>query len=116
MSRVTAATLILALLVSACDFNTPLAIGPATLADGAVGVPYSSTITASDDQGSEVISIVVNSGLPPGLALRYDGGNSAEVSGVPTQEGVYLFRVVADGHHMNFGGPHGESLLSIRIR
>ena len=61
-----------------------ITISPATLPNGAVGVAYSQTLTASG--GTAPYTFTITSGaLPPGLALSTAG----VVSGTPTTAGTY---------------------------
>lgn len=74
-------------------------LSPASLADGDVGTAYSQTVTASPAGGNYVYSIT-NGFLPPGLSLNPTMG---AITGVPSQTGLYNFRISADG----FGTCHG---------
>jgi hypothetical protein len=71
----------------------PITIAPTTLPNGAVGVPYSQTLTAAGGvppyQGS------TSGTLPPGLTAALVPGVSALVSGTPTQAGTFTFNVIA---------------------
>ena len=64
-------------------------VSPTTLPNGANGVAYSQTITASGGTGPYAFS--VGSGLPPGLTLTSAG----LLSGVPTVAGPYSFTITA---------------------
>ena len=64
----------------------PLAITTASLPDGAVGLAYSATLTASG--GIATYSWSIPSGLPPGLTL-----SSGNITGTPTTLGSYSFTV-----------------------
>jgi hypothetical protein len=99
----------------ACSFDSALTISPEDLPDATVGRPYSAFITASDNSGTEVISFVARGELPPGLSIRFLGHNQAEISGTPTATGTYPFVIVADGHGMNFGHPHGERQYTLGV-
>src|SRR5690606_8972485 len=66
-------------------------ISPATLADGAVGVAYSATLTASGAVPPYTFSIA-SGALPPGLTLSTGG----DLDGIPTTVGVYSFMVMAE--------------------
>src|SRR5690606_32819244 len=66
-------------------------ISPATLEDGAVGLAYSETLTASGAVPPYTFSVVAGA-LAPGLALADDG----DLGGTPTTVGVYSFMVMAE--------------------
>jgi hypothetical protein len=69
-----------------------IALSPATLTSGQVGVGYSQIVTAQPAGGT--YSYAVTSGaLPNGLAL----GSSGQISGTPTQTGTFNFRITATG-------------------
>ena len=71
--------------------QSSVTISPATLPDGAVGLAYNQTLTASGAIAPYTFS-VVSGPLPPGLALASDG----TLSGMPATVGVYSFTVRAD--------------------
>lgn len=60
-----------------------------SLADGTVGISYSSSLTATGTQTPNTWSISVGT-LPPGLAIN---SSSGVVSGTPTTVGTYAFTV-----------------------
>jgi hypothetical protein len=66
-----------------------VSVSPTTLPNGANGVAYSQTITASG--GTAPYTFSVGSGLPPGLTLTSAG----LLSGVPTAAGPYAFTITA---------------------
>lgn len=66
-------------------------IAPATLEDGAVGLVYSDTLTASGAVPPYTFSIA-SGALPPGLTLASNG----DLGGIPTTVGVYNFMVMAE--------------------
>jgi hypothetical protein len=64
-------------------------VNPATLPNGAVGVAYSQTLTAT---GVGPFTFTVTAGtLPPGIALAPSGA----LTGTPTQAGAFTFTVTA---------------------
>lgn len=65
-------------------------VGPA-LPEGRVGTAYAQTIAASGLGGG--VTVGVTGTLPPGLTLAMSGGSSAQLSGTPTQQGLYPFAV-----------------------
>jgi hypothetical protein len=67
-----------------------LAITTSTLAPGAVGVPYTTTLATNGAQGTPVFS-VSGGALPPGVTLRQDG----LVSGTPVATGSGTVAVAA---------------------
>ena len=71
--------------------QSSVTISPATLPDGAVGLAYNQTLTASGAIAPYTFS-VVSGALPPGLALASNG----TLSGMPATVGVYSFTVRAD--------------------
>src|SRR5690606_2337547 len=66
-------------------------ISPATLEDGAVGLVYSDTFTASGAVPPYAFS-VASGALPPGLVLDANG----DLGGIPTTVGVYSFMIMAE--------------------
>ncbi len=78
-----------------CSGNEPVTIDTSSLPDGQVGVAYSATLQASLGTPPYTWSISAGS-LPAGLTLA---GNSGEISGTPTTEGLSAFTVmVADAN------------------
>jgi len=67
----------------------PIALAPASLPGGVVGVPYNQQLTASGGSGSFVFTL--SGALPPGLTLRAGG----LLSGTPTTRGGSTFTIVA---------------------
>jgi hypothetical protein len=66
----------------------PLAVGPASIPNGSVTTPYSTTFVGSG--GNPPYSYqLANSSAPPGLTFA----NSGLLSGTPTQAGVFNFNV-----------------------
>ena len=74
--------------VRACPAIT---VNPATLPNGAVGTPYSQTVSASGGTAPYTFAVTAGS-LPPGLGL---GSSSGLLSGTPTTQGSYAFTVTA---------------------
>ncbi len=66
-----------------------VSLSPSTLPDGAVGVPYALTITASG--GMSPHTFQASGDLPPGLGLS----SSGELSGTPSTAGSFNFEVIA---------------------
>lgn len=92
-----------------------ITIGPDSLPDGAVGQPYSATLSATSSE--EIFSIAVATGLPPGLAIAYTHGDAtASLTGTPTTAGTYTFDVEAYGPQFNSGGAKGRRTYSVVIR
>ena len=71
--------------------QSSVTISPATLPDGAVGLAYNQTLTASGAIAPYTFSVVSGT-PPPGLALAPNG----TLSGMPATVGVYSFTVRAD--------------------
>ncbi|MFN7975087.1 MAG: putative Ig domain-containing protein [Acidobacteriota bacterium] len=68
-----------------------ITVNPASLPGGAVGVPYSQTVTGSG--GTAPYTFAVTAGaLPPGLALN---GATGVISGTPTATGTFNFTITA---------------------
>jgi uncharacterized repeat protein (TIGR01451 family) len=67
-----------------------ISLSPAVLPGGALGTPYSQSITASGGAAPYVFSITTGT-LPPGLTLSSGG----TLSGTPTASGTYSFTVQA---------------------
>lgn len=65
-----------------------LNVGPRSLSSGEVGSPYSQSFYASD--GSAPYRFTLFGDVPPGLSFEGD-----TLSGTPTQEGSYEFRIYA---------------------
>jgi len=81
-------TIIIASAIPGCAAIT---LSPATLPPGAIGLPYSQSITASG--GTAPYTYTLPSGaLPIGLSLNSATGS---ISGVPLQTGLFNFRVRA---------------------
>ena len=67
-----------------------IAVTPTTLAGGAVGTPYSQSLTPSGGQAPYTFSTTVASGaLPAGLSL----GSTGAITGTPTVNGNFSFTV-----------------------
>jgi hypothetical protein len=62
----------------------PLAVTTASLADGAVGTPYSETVAASGGGGAYAWTVVAG-GLPSGLSLN---GSTGAITGTPGSAGT----------------------------
>ena len=75
--------------------NAAVAVNPASLANGTVGVAYSQTVSATGGSGSYTFS--VSSGtLPAGLSLNTGSG---AITGTPTSAGSSSFTITAtDGN------------------
>jgi hypothetical protein len=69
--------------------SSSLAIQTTTLADGAVGTPYSQTLTATGGT-SPYVWTSPSGNLPPGLFLN---SGSGQITGTPTAVGSYQFSV-----------------------
>jgi hypothetical protein len=70
----------------------PISFVPANLPNGDVATAYSAALTVSPAAGSYSFALT-NGVLPPGLSLNAGG----VITGTPTQNGVYNFRVTASG-------------------
>ncbi len=82
-----------------------IALSPATLPAGTVGVPYSQTITASG--GTAPYTLAVTSGaLPAGLTLSSGG----LLSGTPTATGTFTFSVIATDN-VGFTGSQSYTII-----
>jgi hypothetical protein len=66
-------------------------LSPATLADGAVGAPYSVAITASGGTAPYVFAVTMGT-LPPGLSLTASGGLSGTPSVAVAQSPAFTIR------------------------
>jgi hypothetical protein len=85
----------------------PLTVTTSSLPNGAVGQPYSATLTASGGTGSYSWSLAAGSGpLPAGLNLSPDGS----VAGTPTTTGTSNFTVQVDD-----GASSATKALSITV-
>jgi hypothetical protein len=94
--------------VTACAAACPIiTVSPATLPDGAVGVPYNETVTASGAAGPFTFT-VTSGALPAGLTLNPATGL---ISGVPTTEVSSNFTITAT----NAGLCSGSRAYSIVI-
>ncbi|MGH3581994.1 MAG: beta strand repeat-containing protein, partial [Mycobacterium sp.] len=71
--------------------NAAIVVNPATLVNGAVGTPYSRTITATGGSGSYTFSVSAGT-LPAGLALN---ASSGVISGTPTTVAASTFTIRA---------------------
>ncbi|MGH9822713.1 MAG: putative Ig domain-containing protein, partial [Blastocatellia bacterium] len=85
-----------------------LQISTATLPDGTVGSPYSSSVTVSGATPPVTWSIAANKGpAPQGLTLGSDG----TLTGVPTAEGAFAFTVQA----VDSSGHAAQAQLSLIV-
>lgn len=75
---------------NAAQQRQPLGLTNENLPDGIVGMPFRTSVGATG--GSGVYSILVTGDLPAGVRL-YRGPATIAVSGTPTTEGTYSFRV-----------------------
>ena len=71
--------------------NAGVAVNPATLPNGAVGVAYSQTVTATGGNGSYAFSVSAGS-LPAGLSLNAATG---AITGTPTTAATSNFTITA---------------------
>ena len=80
----------ISILLNTCNFCPTIVVGPDTVPDGFVGVPYDQMITASG--GTPAYSFAVTAGsAPPGLSLS----SSGVLSGTPTTANAFSFSVTA---------------------
>ncbi len=77
--------------VAVCPTCALIALAPATLPNGILGVGYSQTIAASGGEAPYAYSLITGA-LPPGLLLSSATG---EVSGTPIEAGSFTFTVSA---------------------
>ena len=77
-----------------------IAVGPATLGNGQIGVAYDQTVTASGGTGGYEFA-VTNGALPAGLTLASTG----EITGTPTQSGNFNFTITATDSTTGTGAP-----------
>jgi hypothetical protein len=89
---------------------------PAILPAGHVGVPYSATITVTN-QYTPVGDISVSRGaLPAGLTLHYvEIQDSAQISGTPRASGTHVFTISAWCMGTNQPGQTGERSYSLEV-
>src|SRR5262249_19073870 len=74
----------------------PIVVNPATLPNGAPGVFYNQTITATGGFGPPYIFSVSSGTLPTGLTLTPPGfTSSAMLSGTPSAVGSFTFTITA---------------------
>jgi hypothetical protein len=86
--------------------RSPVSVSTSTLPNGAVGIPYSQTLTAAGGAPPYIWSI--SSGvLPLGLSLNTAGA----ISGNPTASGSFSFTVKAT----DTNGASGASMLSLAV-
>ncbi|MGI8856563.1 MAG: Ig-like domain-containing protein, partial [Thermomicrobiales bacterium] len=76
-----------------------LAINPATLPNGTVGVPYSQQLAATGGSGTGYTFSAPPASLPPGLTLTAAG----LLAGTPTVAGPFTFTVTATDSASNMG-------------
>ena len=81
--------LVVAVLIVGC--YPSITIGPDSLPDGAVGQPYSATLSATSSE--EIFSIAVATGLPPGWRSPIPKATTASHSPAPHDAGTYTFDV-----------------------
>jgi hypothetical protein len=87
--------------------NPAITVSPATLPDGAIGVAYNQTLTATGGAGGPFTFAVTAGTLPTGLSLSAAG----VLSGTPTATGAFNFTVTATGA----GGLTGSRGYAVRI-
>ncbi len=88
------------------DPNTAPVIATTTLPDGAIGVPYSQTLTTNGNRAGTWSR--TSGSLPPGLTLN---GTTGVISGTPTTAGTFSFVVLFTAA----GGLTDSQSLSIKI-
>jgi uncharacterized protein YhjY with autotransporter beta-barrel domain len=81
-----------------------IALSPATLADPAIGVPYSASVSASGGTGSYTYAVVGS--LPPGL---FFDSTSGAITGTPTSGGSFTFTIRAEDGTTGPGAPYSGS-------
>lgn len=84
---------------------TPITLSPSSLPNGAVGVPYSQTISASGFDSS--FFFIVTFQRPPGLTIDESTG---VLSGTPSVTGTYNFKVFAIGRTSGCEGQRDYSI------
>ncbi len=77
-----------------------IAVGPATLPNGTVGVAYSQTITATGGSATGYHFAVTSGALPAGLTLNNGTG---AITGTPTAAGLSTFTVTVTDSASNMG-------------
>jgi hypothetical protein len=98
-------------IVPSPNAGTPVTITTSSLPTGAVGSPYSATLTASGSVPPYVWTVVHGTTLPAGLRLSRAG----VISGQPDAAGTSVFEVRVSGAP-NFGVPRvAEATLSITV-
>jgi uncharacterized protein (TIGR03118 family) len=74
---------------------TALSLTPAVLPNGAAGVPYSQTLTASGGVGNKALVVSNVTGVVTGLSIPGGGTNTLTVAGTPIGTGTITFTLTA---------------------
>ncbi len=89
--------------------NAAVAVAPATLPNGTVGVAYSRTVSVTGGTGTGY-TFAATGTLPPGLTLAANG----TLSGTPTTAGMFTFTATATDNGTNSGSrPYTVTILSV---
>lgn len=96
--------------VTVLNDDQPVSVGPVTLPQPIIGVPYRQTITASGGSGSYTYAITAGA-LPNGLSL----GAGGTLSGTPTATGAYAFTITATDTSAAPGPYTGSQAYAVSI-
>lgn len=83
----------------------PLVIEPAVLPSAQKGVAYEAELRVSQNETPVVDFYVIDGELPEGLVITHEEAeDTATISGVPAEEGVFTFTILAQCYGTSVSG------------
>ncbi len=94
-----------------------LVFTPDTLPDAEAGVPYEVIIQISQNETPVGDFLIVEVGLPDGLAYEFvEGEDNARIFGVIKESGTYKFKVSVWCYGTNVSGQTGEKEYTLLVK